>query len=270
MTGEVLQINTMRKHELIQNAVDTAKIIHMSDAGHGWYSVPVSLLKLLEIDDQVSGSSYLKGKRAYLEEDADGSLLINAIRKYYPDFRAETRHVDRQSPIRNYGIYDKELAELNLKDPNELIGMKLYQASSVYTIENYRKPFFFVTQDGGSQKYRVNDKDLSKYFITEEMKRRDKAIKFIHDFLKEKLEGLPFHFYTTDNLTLPVNSLDNDNNPNKIHLDYTISNENVGTLKINSLSFKKVIVHGDFISTAKELAKAPLKQDEIQKILDLL
>lgn len=260
------------KHQILDiiSAIKKAKIIHHSDGGHGWFSVPVELLQILEIHDQISPYSYLRGKRAYLEEDGDASILIGEIRKYIPEFSAPTSYTDKRSPIRNYGIYEKELAELNLKTPESLIGITLYQANSTYLITGYRKPFFHVTQDGGSQAYRVKEGELSKYFITEEMKKRKLDIEKIHEFLKDSLQGLNLHFYTTDNVSVQIKSSDDLFGFVSIHLDYVISNADVGILKINKFNFKKIVDHSTFVTLAKNLHAANYSIEKIEKvILDL-
>ena len=57
------------------------------DGGHGFLEVSLDLLKYLGIDQHVSGYSYLRDKRVYLEEDMDASLFIyayEAIEKHKP------------------------------------------------------------------------------------------------------------------------------------------------------------------------------------------
>ncbi len=46
-----------------------------ADPGHGWGKVKVNVLRELEIEDKISGCSFLRGPWAYLEEDCDLSLL---------------------------------------------------------------------------------------------------------------------------------------------------------------------------------------------------
>jgi len=47
----------------------------LNDPGHGWVSVPRTILHEMGIADQVSSYSYQKAGRVYLEEDCDQSLL---------------------------------------------------------------------------------------------------------------------------------------------------------------------------------------------------
>jgi len=53
-----------------------------NDPGHGWLQVEVSDLKLLGIDKKISGYSYKKSGKAYLEEDCDAGVYLNAL---FPD-----------------------------------------------------------------------------------------------------------------------------------------------------------------------------------------
>ena len=81
------------------------KIHVYTDPGHGWASVPMSLLVDLGIDNKVSTYSYQRGKRAYLEEDCDLSLLIGALRERGVTPEWVEHHTDRRSPIRSYDHY---------------------------------------------------------------------------------------------------------------------------------------------------------------------
>jgi hypothetical protein len=49
-----------------------------SDPGHGWLEVPVAEVRRLGIADKVSAYSYRKGDNAYLEEDCDAGLWLDA------------------------------------------------------------------------------------------------------------------------------------------------------------------------------------------------
>ena len=50
-----------------------------TDPGHGWLEVGVDELILLGIGDKISSYSYIKGDKAYLEEDCDMELFMNAM-----------------------------------------------------------------------------------------------------------------------------------------------------------------------------------------------
>lgn len=76
-----------------------------SDPGHGWLKVPISLLVEFGIENEISSCSYMKGDFAYLEEDCDASLFIEAMksRGIEPEYRIQS--TDRQSKIRGYSYY---------------------------------------------------------------------------------------------------------------------------------------------------------------------
>lgn len=74
-----------------------------SDSGHGWLAVPLSLLKGLGIEKKITRCSYMRGKTAYLEEDLDAGLFLNAFESAH-GFRPTTvslKSRDR-SPVRSY------------------------------------------------------------------------------------------------------------------------------------------------------------------------
>lgn len=51
-----------------------------SDSGHGWIAVKISLIRELGLAGSISSYSYMKGKTAYLEEDADATKFIAAFK----------------------------------------------------------------------------------------------------------------------------------------------------------------------------------------------
>jgi len=54
-----------------------------TDPGHGWLEVKTMTLVMLGIVDDISGCSYLGGygHTAYLEEDCDAGILMNALKE---------------------------------------------------------------------------------------------------------------------------------------------------------------------------------------------
>lgn len=85
------------------------------DAGHGWLAVPRALLKLLQIEDKISGYSYQRGDTVYLEEDLDAGTFVSAFLEYhgkkpndYSAFNCTHHNDGDSSPIRNYARYKKK------------------------------------------------------------------------------------------------------------------------------------------------------------------
>ena len=75
-----------------------------SDAGHGWLEVSIDDLKAYGIEDEISSYSYIKGGKAYLEEDRDAGLYLRKLEEagIKPSFNEIYRD---PSPIRNYNSY---------------------------------------------------------------------------------------------------------------------------------------------------------------------
>lgn len=59
----------------------------ISDPGHGWLKVPYAHVLWFGIQDDVSGYSYLYKEYAYLEEDADATLFMNAAKRAQWDIK---------------------------------------------------------------------------------------------------------------------------------------------------------------------------------------
>ena len=79
----------------------------ISDPGHGWVKVPVSLLQALCISGEISDYSYRRGAYAYLEEDCDASLFHQAFEKCFgfaPKYR-ERNAGRKYSRVRGYAHY---------------------------------------------------------------------------------------------------------------------------------------------------------------------
>ena len=81
------------------------KITIYADPGHAWAKVNKALLNKLGITDQISSYSYMRGDKAYLEEDCDLTTLVNALTKNNINFSFEERHTDKTSKIRSYTRY---------------------------------------------------------------------------------------------------------------------------------------------------------------------
>ena len=77
--------------------------IFHSDPGHGWLQVPVKDIRDLGIMTDISRYSYQKGDVAYLEEDCDAPLFLEALRNRGITVKILERVCrDRSAPIRNY------------------------------------------------------------------------------------------------------------------------------------------------------------------------
>jgi len=76
-----------------------------TDPGHGWLAVPFKDIEALGIQDKISGYSYVKGKTAYLEEDCDAAVFMEAYAERFgqrPSYR--TSYQDR-TQIRYFASY---------------------------------------------------------------------------------------------------------------------------------------------------------------------
>jgi hypothetical protein len=79
-----------------------------SDPAHGWLKVPIKELVKLGIAKDISNYSYQKGNYAYLEEDADATKFLNAMKQHGRDLVSEgviEHTTDNDSPIRNYAPF---------------------------------------------------------------------------------------------------------------------------------------------------------------------
>jgi len=76
-----------------------------TDAGHGWVKVLFKTLIELNIWQDITQYSYVRGEYCFLEEDCDAATLINALRDKGIEPRWRVNHSDKQSKIRSYARY---------------------------------------------------------------------------------------------------------------------------------------------------------------------
>jgi hypothetical protein len=78
---------------------------YFQDPSHGWVEVPVAELRRLKIDDKISPYSYRNGNFAYLEEDCDFSLWLEAKRSAGEEFDLARLHTNHDSIVRTFRGY---------------------------------------------------------------------------------------------------------------------------------------------------------------------
>jgi len=74
------------------------------DPGHGWLEVPFIELVHLGVAGKISTCSYMKNGKAYLEEDMDAGIYLDALNALNIDFTFNTIYKDN-TPIRGYPYY---------------------------------------------------------------------------------------------------------------------------------------------------------------------
>lgn len=92
----------------------------VSDPSHGWLKVPVSELVRLGIADQISAYSYIKDDMAYLEEDRDMKVFLDArTAAGEGDIRMIEHNRQRESRIRKYAAFDSAAFQTEVAEPAE-------------------------------------------------------------------------------------------------------------------------------------------------------
>lgn len=83
----------------------TKRVQIISDPGHAWAKVKIKELEKLNIAHKISEFSYMRGEYAYLEEDCDLGLYVEALRanKIEPSFKGKGSN--RSSRVRGYYRY---------------------------------------------------------------------------------------------------------------------------------------------------------------------
>lgn len=73
-----------------------------SDPGHAWLIVNMDELRELGITSRISSYSYHNNGLAYLEEDCDAPIFIEAMRNRGVTIEFRGAHVNHDSVIRTY------------------------------------------------------------------------------------------------------------------------------------------------------------------------
>lgn len=104
------------------------KYTYYQDPGHGWLRVPFEDLVTMDLVDKISAYSYIStsGKWAYLEEDRDMFLFLNALwNAHVPKDQVSIvdKYTDRYSRIRSYPGFNRWSAEsFPMERPIEYFG----------------------------------------------------------------------------------------------------------------------------------------------------
>ena len=75
------------------------------DPGHSWLKVPVAELKRLGIESNISSHSYIRNGVAYLEEDVDAWIFLDARNAEKEPLKIKEFVRARTSKIRKYQTY---------------------------------------------------------------------------------------------------------------------------------------------------------------------
>lgn len=82
-----------------------------SDSSHGWVAVGVKWLSHLGLENEISKSSLIRGRTAYLEEDSDAPKLLIAMEDAgYKPVIVESQTVYVRWPGRSYESYTAQRA----------------------------------------------------------------------------------------------------------------------------------------------------------------
>lgn len=82
------------------------KFLFLSDGGHGWLRVPLAVIReeTPELIEKITKYSYMNSRYAYLEEDQDAPLFLNALKEKGITTTHKVRFSDH-SAVRTYNRY---------------------------------------------------------------------------------------------------------------------------------------------------------------------
>jgi len=86
----------------------TYNILIYSDPGHAWGKVKRLMLHSLGVAHEISTYSYSRNDYAYLEEDVDLPMFIQALERTGCKAIFKEKHSNKDSAIRSYTHYAQE------------------------------------------------------------------------------------------------------------------------------------------------------------------
>lgn len=128
---------------------------HIDTGGHGYYSVSKKDIKLLGIENEISGFSGQSLNRVYLEEDCDGTLLYEKAKQFGYELKRKSGYNLKFGITHNYnpalfGWVPKLFETIIVGEKTE------------YTIYSITNSAIFVKNDNGN-KYKIPKSNPFKY-----------------------------------------------------------------------------------------------------------
>jgi len=79
----------------------TKKLTFHTDSGHGWLEVAIDDIRELNIAHLISSYSYVKGERAFLEEDCDAFQYMENAKAKGWILNVQEKHTNCESFVRS-------------------------------------------------------------------------------------------------------------------------------------------------------------------------
>lgn len=93
------------ENQVQQSQPQILNLRFFSDPGHGWLEVDMVHIIGLGLADKISDYSYVQGDYAYLEEDCDATLFIDAAEAAGIKVNYVSHFSDTDSEIRSFARY---------------------------------------------------------------------------------------------------------------------------------------------------------------------
>ena len=99
------------------------KLTFYTDPAHGWLEVPRADLDTLDIAHKITGYSYERAERVYLEEDHDAGLYFEAAKAAGWTLNMTEKNEPRNdSPVRSYPRYQPRVTPAALINAAQRLG----------------------------------------------------------------------------------------------------------------------------------------------------
>lgn len=93
------------ENQVQQSQPQILNLRFFSDPGHGWLEVDMGHIIGLGLAEKISDYSYMHGNYAYLEEDCDEGLFLDAAKEAGIKVNCISHFSDTDSEIRSYARF---------------------------------------------------------------------------------------------------------------------------------------------------------------------
>ena len=93
------------ENQVQQSQPQILNLRFFSDPGHGWLEVDMVHIIVLGLADKISDYSYMREDFAYLEEDCDEGLFLDAAKEAGIKVNCISHYTNTDSEIRSYARF---------------------------------------------------------------------------------------------------------------------------------------------------------------------
>lgn len=95
--------------------MNVLKFTFISDPGHGFLRVPLTILEKYGVQFKISPYSYKSKRYAFLEEDMDANTFMDAVKAKGDGVELKVSYIDVPSSCRNYPRFEETMGYIEYR-----------------------------------------------------------------------------------------------------------------------------------------------------------